>query len=97
MNSMNMPGFTAVATLYRSTGGYAAKISHAAATVGALIPALSVTYCQNLRPGWAIENRLCGDCADFELQCVGAPGARTCQWVQVSDWRPECWDVEAAQ
>ena len=93
---MNMPGFSAEQSTYRSTGGYAAKSSHAAATGGALVPALSFTFCKNVQRGWAIENTICGDCVDIALQCVRTPGGIICQWMP-GDWYHDCWDVEAAQ
>lgn len=76
--------------------GYVARLPHAAGGAG-VVPALSVTYCTNPRPGWAIENTICADCADFELQCFGPPSARTCQWVQVTDLQTECWNTEEAE
>jgi hypothetical protein len=93
----NFPAWTAEYTLYRSTRAYAAKPNQAVRG-GALIPALSVRYCRNAGPGWAIENTLCGECADFQLQRICIGGTCRLQWVQVSDWQTECWnDVQALQ
>jgi hypothetical protein len=96
---MNMPQFTANCSLYKHTRTYTATAAHVAVAGHTVSPALGVTYlgihyCQNLRPGWAIENTLCGDCADFVAKyvCVKGGGC-SWQWVQTTDWQPECWDA----
>jgi hypothetical protein len=90
-------GWTAECALRTSTRTYVANTNQAGVRGGALIPALMRRMCQNFRSGWAIESTVCADCADFEVRRVC--NGRTCQlqWVQVSNWESECWNVEAAQ
>ncbi len=87
---MNMPGFTAENSLYKSTRTYVAAPNHAAMRGDALVPALIVEYCKNPRPGWLIENTVCGDCANFD--CYTVRGQPHCD--QLSDWQPKCWNEE---
>jgi hypothetical protein len=90
---MNLPTFTAERSLYSSAGAYAGGAVHGRGRRGALAPALSVTYCKSARPGWAIENSLCGECAEFRIRCIPRIG---CFAQQVSPWRNECWATEFA-
>jgi hypothetical protein len=92
---VNFPAWTAECSLHRSTRAYVAN-SQASAKRGALSPALGVRYCQNSRPGWAIENTLCGECADFVVRRVCNGGTCQLQWVRVSDWQTECWNADVA-
>lgn len=55
--------------------------------------AAGITYCRNATVAWAIDNRMCGECAEFRIVC---PPGRPCRSEQVSGWRHECWDVEAS-
>jgi hypothetical protein len=85
---MNMPAYTGERSLYKSTRAYAASPKHAAVREDALVPALAVTYCRNVWPGWAIANTLCGDCAVFDVR----HSVSGWQVVQISPWEKQCWD-----
>ncbi len=94
MNKVNIPRFTADSALYRSAGAYAAIRNHAPLSRDAVIPALGIRYCRNVGPAWVIENRVCGECADFVVRC----NRWFCWYQRVSDWQTECWDdVESMQ
>src|SRR6266536_1516659 len=92
---MNIPAYTAECSLYNSTRAYAATSRHAAVSGDALVPA-AAKYCRNTRPGWAIPNTLCGECADFAIRRVCLGGKCRLEWVQVSDWKWECWPTKVA-
>ena len=98
---MNLPPCNAEDSLYPSTGAYYAVAGRGAAPAGVLTPALdTVTRCRSVWPAWgglANVNALCGDCAQFTLTYV-CRGTRNCgwEWTQVTDWGPECWEVESA-
>jgi hypothetical protein len=86
------PGFTAECSLYKPMRVYVATPNYAALSGAGVVPALRITYCQNVVRGWVIENTLCGDCADFEVVCDP-----TCRGVQVTPWEHQCWEDEFAQ
>jgi hypothetical protein len=87
MNKVKIPGFRAQSALYRSTGAYAVTRNNGALGKHAVIPARGIRFCQNLRPGWVIEETVCAECADFVVRC----DRRHCWWERVSDWQWECW------
>jgi hypothetical protein len=89
VRQINFPGWTADCTLLISARTYVANPNKAAVRGGALTPALSV--CRNLRPGWAIENTLCAECAELLRVC----NLGFCHW-QLGEWHSECWSTNEA-
>jgi len=87
MNMMNIPGFTTESAVCKAEGAYTAIRNHAPLGRDAVIPALGIRYCRNARPGWVIQNTLCGECADFVVRC----NRWGCWYQQVSNWQTECW------
>jgi hypothetical protein len=88
---MTFPGFTAESALYHPTRAYAGKAAHGFLASNTIAPALAVTFCKNVRPGWVIEATLCGECADFQLVCRKGAG---CWWEQLTPWQSGCWSGE---
>jgi len=92
---MKLPTFTAESSVYELTRAYVATPNHAAMKGSAVVPALAVRACRNPRPGWAIPDTLCAECADFQLQRVCIGGFCRTEWVQTSDWQWDCWSEVA--
>jgi len=86
---MNIPEFSAGCSLYESSKTYVATPNYAAAG-NAVIPALPVfRFCKNARPGWAIEDTLCAECATFAIRC----SKTSCWYEQLTPWENECFDA----
>jgi hypothetical protein len=88
---MDIPRYTAEYSLYKSTTAYVGAANHAAISGDGLVPALA--KCRNVRPGWLIENTLCGECAEFHVEC----NRNGCWIVQDTPYQWECWDWPAEQ
>ena len=96
---MNMPKFTADASLYKSTTGYLAAPNRAALSEGAVTPALMKKVCgdvtqSRIKTPIGTVAKSCSNCQWWvQVRVCADPGKpKTCgwQWVPFGDASEEC-------